>query len=62
MGESAPAHLSTALIVSLFSDDDARSHQPLTSTVKLSAESSAVATCLQSANNSGQKIQSPIYF
>lgn len=35
----------------------------LTSTVKLSAESSAVTTCLQSTNNSGQKKnQIPIYF
>uniref|UniRef100_A0A674MDA2 Smoothelin-like protein 2 n=1 Tax=Takifugu rubripes TaxID=31033 RepID=A0A674MDA2_TAKRU len=32
-------------------EDEARSHRPLTSTVKLSAESSAVTTCLQSTNN-----------
>ncbi|TWW75169.1 Smoothelin-like protein 2 [Takifugu flavidus] len=32
-------------------EDEARSHRPLTSTVKLSAESLAVTTCLQSTNN-----------
>lgn len=43
------------LLFSADAEEDARSHRPLTSTVKLSTESSVVTSCLRATNNSGQE-------